>query len=144
MLISDRSKEIIEYLMNAAGPLTVSDLAKELLRICQHSFHHSIGNHSLYRDKYSGKETGNRHGRSSQSRFRFFSFKMHVRFYNKCSFFASFMINVPFGTFFSSSSVKTFNPMIAAKYTNTPTGIAMTRQTINAILPNGSSFISTN
>lgn len=30
MLISDRSKEIIEYLMNAAGPLTVSDLAKEL------------------------------------------------------------------------------------------------------------------
>ena len=30
MLISDRSKEIIEYLMNANGPLTVSDLAKEL------------------------------------------------------------------------------------------------------------------
>ena len=30
MLISDRSKEIIEYLMNANGPVTVSDLAKEL------------------------------------------------------------------------------------------------------------------
>lgn len=29
MLISDRSKEIIEYLMNASGPVTVSDLAKK-------------------------------------------------------------------------------------------------------------------
>lgn len=30
MLISDRSKEIIENLMNASGPLTVSALAKKL------------------------------------------------------------------------------------------------------------------
>ena len=30
MLISDRSKEIIENLMNANGPLTVSALSKKL------------------------------------------------------------------------------------------------------------------
>ena len=30
MYISDRSKAIIEYLMNANGPLTISDLAKNL------------------------------------------------------------------------------------------------------------------
>ena len=30
MLISDRSKEIIENLMNANGPLTVAALAKKL------------------------------------------------------------------------------------------------------------------
>ena len=31
MLISDRSKEIIENLMNANGPLTVSALSKKLV-----------------------------------------------------------------------------------------------------------------
>ena len=36
-------------------------------------------------------------------------------FYNKCNFFANFTIRFPFGIFVSSSSVNTFNLMIAAK-----------------------------
>ena len=43
MLISDRSKEIIENLMNANGPLTVSALSKKL-GVTERTLDNSSGN----------------------------------------------------------------------------------------------------